>query len=156
MLRAGMRPIVDAAKAASVDVRVHLRRRERAVPEQFLNRAQVGSALEQVGCERVAEPVGVRQQASQRAGVESSASRGQEERVLGASGELRACLVQVAGEPVRRLLTERYRAFLVALAVDAHELLLEVDVSEIEIDGLAAAQACGVHELAECAVSQAE
>src|SRR5262249_50779833 len=49
-----------------------------------------------------------------------------------------------------------HRAVLAALALDAHELLLEVDVAEIEIDGFAAAQACGVHELAECAVSQAE
>src|SRR5262245_48186623 len=45
-LRARVAPVVDAAQAARVDMAVHLRRRERAVAQQLLDRAQVGAALE--------------------------------------------------------------------------------------------------------------
>jgi hypothetical protein len=61
-----MRAIVDAPEAAAVDVRVDLRRRERAVAEELLDHAQVGAALEQVRREGVAELVRVRRQAAQR------------------------------------------------------------------------------------------
>src|SRR5579864_4102599 len=40
--------VVDAAQPLGIDVRVHLRRRERAVAEQLLDRPQVCSSLEQV------------------------------------------------------------------------------------------------------------
>ena len=58
----GMTVVVDAAEAARVDVAVDLRRRERGVPEQLLDRAQVGAALEQVRGVRVPEPVRVAHQ----------------------------------------------------------------------------------------------
>ena len=70
-------------------------------------------------------------------------------------GELGPRLAQVAGEPERRLLAERDDALLAALAAaDVHELLLEVDVAEVEADGLGAAQPGGVDELDERAVPQ--
>ena len=48
-----MRAVVDAAQALRVDVAVDLRRREGGVAEELLDRAQVGSAFEQVRRERM-------------------------------------------------------------------------------------------------------
>ena len=69
-----MRTVVDAAQVARVDVAVELRRRERAVAEQLLDRAQVGAAVEQVGRERVPEAVRVGDDPAQRARVEAAAA----------------------------------------------------------------------------------
>src|SRR5688572_32501468 len=49
---------VDGLHAGRADVRVDLRRAEALVAEQFLNAADVGAAIEQVGGETV--PQGVR------------------------------------------------------------------------------------------------
>src|SRR5665213_91801 len=156
-LRARMRAVVDLAQAACVDVAVDLRRRERAVAEQLLDRAEIGAALEQVGGEGVAETMGMRRDATQRARVEPVAAHGEEQGVVGARGEGGACFVQVARHPVRRLLAEWDDALLAALAVpDVDELLLEVDVCEVEADGFRAPQAGRVHELDEGAVPQVE
>ena len=111
-----MRTVVDLAQALRIDVAVHLRRRERAVAEQLLDRAQVGAALEQVRREGVAEAVRVRQQAAQGARVEAAAACREEERVLGAADELRSRLAQVERDPVRRLFAERDDALLPALS----------------------------------------
>ena len=54
-----MRAVVDAPRPLRVDMAVDLGSRERRVPEQLLDRAQVGAAFEQVGRVRVAQPVGV-------------------------------------------------------------------------------------------------
>ena len=75
-----MRAVVDPAQALAVHVAVDLRRRERGMAEQLLDRAQVGSALEQVRCEGVAQPVRVRRDPAQRARVEPTAADGDEER----------------------------------------------------------------------------
>ena len=89
-LRARVGAVVDLAEALAVDVAVDLRRRERRVAEQLLDRAQVGAALEQVRRERVPQPVRMRRDPSQRARVEAAAAHREEERVLGARCELRA------------------------------------------------------------------
>ena len=125
--------------------------------EQLLDRAQVGAALEQVRRERVAEAVRVRHQAAQRRGVEPAAAGREEERVVGAAGELGARLAEVAGDPVGGLLAERDDPVLRALAVaDVDVLLLEVDVAEIEPDRLRAAQAGRVDELEQRPVADRE
>ena len=152
-----MAAVVDAAEAPRVDVAVDLRRREGAVPEQLLDRAQVGAALEQVGRERVPQAMRVRAEAAQRRGVEPPAAGREEERVAGAAGELRPRPAQVARDPERRLLAERYDAVLRALAgADVDELLLEVDVAEVEPDRLGGAQAGRVDEFDERAVAEGE
>ncbi len=103
------------------------------MPEELLDHAQVGSALEEVRRERVPEAVRVGSDTAQRRGVEPAAARREKERVLGAAGERRASLAEVAGEPVRRLLAERHDAIAAALAVpNVDALLLEVDVPEVE------------------------
>src|SRR5690349_20772338 len=99
-----MRAVVDLAQPAGVDVAVYLGRRERAVAEQLLDRAQVGAALEQVRREGVAQPVRVWQQAAERARVEPAATRREEERVLGSARELRTRVPQVGRHRVRGLL----------------------------------------------------
>ena len=81
-----MRAVVDATQAPTVHVAVHLRRRERAVPEQLLDHAQVGAALEQVRGESVPEPVRVRNEAAQHARVQAAAAGGHKQRVLGPGG----------------------------------------------------------------------
>ncbi len=62
----------------------------------------------------------------------------------------------VAREPERGLLAQRDGALLPALAAYVHELLFKVDVGEVEVDRLAAAQAGRVDELHERAVAQCE
>ena len=52
-----MRLPIHLEQLRGVDVRVALRRRQLHVPEQLLNRAQVGAALQQVRRERVAQRV---------------------------------------------------------------------------------------------------
>src|SRR5262245_8643974 len=48
---------VDLAQLRRVDVRIALRRRQLDVPEQFLNRPEVGAALEQMRGKRMAQRV---------------------------------------------------------------------------------------------------
>src|SRR6266511_2887313 len=128
-----MGPVIDAAQAFSVDVAVHLRGREGAVAEQFLDRPEVGAAFEEMRGERVPEPVRMGEHAPQRRRVEAAAAGGEEEGILGAA---------------------RDRALLAALASDVHLLLLELDVGEVEPDGLGAAQPGRVDELDERAVPE--
>src|SRR5215211_7772241 len=97
---AGMRAVVDPPEPPAVYVAVDLRRREGAVAEQLLDRPQVGAALEQVGREGVPEPVGVRDEAPQRARVEPPAPDRQEERVERAARQRGTPVAQVAGEAV--------------------------------------------------------
>lgn len=50
-----MRRIVGFTEAFFSDVCVNLRRGKRSVPKEGLNRSQVGSVVEKVGCEGVTE-----------------------------------------------------------------------------------------------------
>ena len=105
-----MRAVVDAAQPARIHVAVDLRRRERGVAEQLLDRAEIGAALEQVRSERVAQPVWVAEQAADGARVETSAAHREEQRVVGAARELRPRLAQVPRDVVGGLLAERHHA----------------------------------------------
>src|SRR5579885_152022 len=108
--------VVDLAKALRVDVAIHLRRRQRRVAEQLLDRAQVGAALEQMRRERVPQAVGTAHEPSQRRRVETAAVRGQEQGVVRAARERGARALEVARDEVPRLLAERDDAVLAALA----------------------------------------
>ena len=70
-----MRTVVDAPQAARVDMAVDLRCRERRVPQQFLDHAQVGSTLEQMRRECVAQPMWVTEEPSHGARVEPTSAR---------------------------------------------------------------------------------
>src|SRR4051794_18731503 len=98
--------------------------------------------------------MGVPKQPSQGAGVQAATSRRDEEGVLGPLGKLGPGFAEIARHPVPCLLAERNDPLLVALAADVDVLLLEVDVTEIEVDGLTASEAGGVDQLGERSVSQ--
>src|SRR5262249_56463866 len=147
-----MSAVVHPAQPLAVDVAVRLRRRQRAVSEQLLDRPQIGTALEQMRRERVAQSMRMREHPANRRRVEPPSARGDEERVLGAADEVRTRIVQVTRDAERGFLAERDDALLAALPEHADLFLLEVDVAEVESDRLVAAQSRGVHELDERAV----
>jgi hypothetical protein len=128
--------------------------------EQLLDRAQVGSALQQMGGEGVAErvrrdPTGDRGLAhpaveppTHVGGREPPSPDRDEERGLGRiPHEPRAARREVALEGALGRLPHRQQTLLLALARDPHRLRLEVDPAEIEGDDLLAAEAAGVGEL---------
>src|SRR5919198_2263919 len=153
-LRPWVRAVIDPAQPLAVDVGVDLGRRERAVAEELLDGAEVGAALDEVCGEGVAQPMRVRRDPPQRARVEPRSSHRDEERVLRGTDKRRPRLAQVAREPVRGLLAERHDPLLAALPAYVERLLLEVDVGEVEVDRLAAAEAGRVDELDERAVPE--
>ena len=48
---------IDPHQAGNIVVRIDLRRSERSVPHKFLNLAQVGSVVQELGCEGVPQNV---------------------------------------------------------------------------------------------------
>src|SRR5947207_2171662 len=128
----GLRGSACAARARRRGGR-RRRRRERAVAVELLDRAQVGAAGEEVGRERVPEPMRVGDDPPQRARVEPAAAGGEEECVVRFLRKRWPGLAQVAAEPERCLLAEWDDPVLAALAAaNVHELLLEIDVGEVE------------------------
>src|SRR5205814_10641389 len=91
-------------------------------------------------------------EAAQRARVETPPAHGEEERILGATCELRSRVAQIERNAVRGFLAERDDPLLASLAAHVHGLLLDVDVREVQAHGLRAAYAGGVDELDERAV----
>src|SRR6187431_892733 len=119
---------------------VDLRRRERGVAEELLDDTEVRSAFQEMRCEGVAEPMGVAQEPPNGAGVEAATAHGEEDGVIRAGAELRSAELEVARELERGLLSEWDDALLPSLAAHVHDLALEVDVPEVERDGLLAPQ----------------
>src|SRR5687768_9782435 len=95
-LGARMGAVVHAPEPLAVDVAIDLGRRERGVPEQFLDDTEVGAALEQVRRERVPEPVGVRREPAECARVQAPSARGEEDGVLSVSRKEWPGVAQVA------------------------------------------------------------
>jgi hypothetical protein len=152
-----VRVVIDLSQSFRVDVAVHLGRRQRGVAEQLLDRAQIGAAFQQVGGERVSQPVWMRHQSPQGRRIESPAAGGEKQRVLGAPSELRPRVAEIARNEAGGFLAEWNDAVLAALAEPhVHELLLEVDVGEFESDSLSAAKPRGVDELDERLVAERE
>src|SRR5712692_1202447 len=98
----------------------------------------------------------VRHDPPQGARVEPPASDREKKGLSPIPHELGPRVAQIAREPPRGLLAERHDALLAALAAHANELLLEVDVREIEVDRLAAAEPRRVDELDQRAVAEGE
>ena len=135
---------------------IDLRGRERRVPEQFLDHAQVRAAFEEMCGERVAEPVRVAEEPAHGARVELSAARGEEERVDGPSSQLGPSIAQVAGHMVCRLFSERHDSLFAALSPHMHGLALEVHVGKVEPHGFGAPEPTRVQELEERAIPEGE
>src|SRR5437879_1491320 len=100
--------------------------------------------------------MGMRRDPPQGARIEPPPSNGEKKGLLLVPHELGPRVAQIAREPPRGLLAERHDALLAALAAHANELLLEVDVREIEVDRLAAAEPGRVDELDQRSVSERE
>ena len=124
------------------------------MPEQLLDRPQVGAPLEQMGCVRVSEAVRVREEPPERARVESSAAHGDEHGVARPACERRPPVAQPEPEAPRRFLAEWHEPFLAALAADVELLAVEVDVRQVQPDGLGGAKPARVDELEEGGVAQ--
>ena len=151
-----MGSVVHAAQATAVDVAIELGRRERAVAEQLLDRAQVGTTLEQMGCECMPQAVRMSEDAAEGRRVEAATSCGQEHGPLRPAGELRTCFVQIPREEVARLFAERDDPFLSAFAADMKLLAVEINVRELEADGFRAAEPGRVDQLDESTIPERE
>ena len=151
-----MARVVHATQAPRIDVAVDLGCRERRVPEQLLDRSQVGSSFEEVRRVGVPEPVRVAHHPAEHRGVERAAAHGEEERVGRAAGKRGPSLVEVPGDRMCGSLPERHDALLAALAVNVHRLLFEVHVAEPESDRLCAPQPARVGQLQDRLVADRE
>ena len=161
--------VVHRPQPRDRDVGVELRRGQRRVAEQFLDDAQVGAALEQVGGRAVAQPV--------RADVRCPVDRGDrlvhdraglpliEAAAAGTDQQRRARLRRSqCGAPVgqprrqRRLgrLAERDGALLVSLAQHPQQPAGCVDVIDVQAAQLADPNAGGVQQLDDEQVPQCE
>ena len=151
---------VDLAHVGAVEVRVELRRGDVGVPQELLDDAQVGAALEHVGGEAMAQRVRVkpldphdgaglgheRVHALAReapAAVVEEHRRGRDAR----THELGAPLLEVLGQHACRRPHDGDDALLVALAHDAQHLLVEHDLAKVQAAQLGDAQAAAVEHL---------
>src|SRR5438105_1068927 len=148
-------------------VRVELGRREIGVPEHLLDASEVGSALEQVGGERVAQQVrmdalglqagaaGEPAEDQERAGAgERAALRVQEELRPVPAVEVGPAAREVPAQRLGGLAADGDDALLPALAHAADEPALEVDAPALERHRLRDAKAGAVQELGERAVAE--
>ena len=164
-----MGPAIDVPDALTRHVGVELGRADTRMSEQFLNDAQVGPTLEQMGRERVAQRVradpgcpgrgpphvlplptpaaarGARREARGTAARRAPARRGRG-RAAARAGRRSSAV------PVERDLAERHESFAIALADHAHERPIERQVLAIEPGCLADPQAGRVQQLEQRAV----
>src|SRR5512140_1483305 len=149
-----MGPAVDVPDSLPGEMRVELCGGDTRMAEQLLNDPQVGSPLEQVGREGVAE--GVRAHAVRQPGGRGRALDGrpgllacepapaitQEERPAAARCDVpdgqqpRARAARPAGQPVEGDVTDGHQALLVALADDPDEGAVGREILAIEADRL--------------------
>ena len=103
-----------------------------------------------------AQPVRMAEKPTHGARIEAPSTRGEEERVDGASRQLGPPVAEVASDVVGSLLTERHDPLLATLPAHVDGLALEVDVGEIEPHCLCAPEPARIEELEQRAVSQRE
>ena len=168
-----MGPAVDVPDPLAGEMRVQLRGGDTRMPEQLLDDAQVGPALEQMRRERVtqrvrADPVGEPGRASAarltaahacwRASRPPRSPRNSGPPRSGATWCVPAATargpVDPAPEPVERDVADRDQPLLVALADDADERAVDRQVLAVEPDRLADPQAGRVQQLEQRAVAQ--
>ena len=155
-----------AAQHLAVDVGIYLGCGDGFVTQHLLDGTQVGSAFQQVGGEGVAEGVGadgfgdagavgqLLDQVEDHDARDAVAPAGQEDVVLIAGLDAAVAAVH---EPIVDFLDgaagDGYQALLAAFALDADELLVEVEVAEAQVAQLADAQAAAVQRLNDGAVA---
>lgn len=102
------------------------------MPEELLDDPEVGPALEEMRGERMPEPMGVAEEASNGARVEAASTDREEDGVVRSDGEGGSAALEVVRDVERGFLAEWDDALLAALASYVDELAVEVDVSEVE------------------------
>ena len=130
------------AQRPVAEVRVDLGGRDRGVAEQLLHDPQVGALLEQVRGERVAQHVRrdglldahrgrvVAHEAEDALARDAAAARVQQERRrLLALAEVRPPAREVAASGLGRETARRHDALTPALALDAHDAALEIEIA---------------------------
>lgn len=144
---------IDLQELRRVDVRVALRGRELHVAEQFLDRAQVGAALQQVRRKRM--PQRMRRDAEARAArrdvlgnealdappAEARAAEIHEQRVHALRTAQKGAIGEPGANRLLRRLVEGDQPFLRTFPEHAHDAAAQVHIFEIEADKLAEAQA---------------
>ena len=164
-----VRALEGGTQGAVAEMGVDLGRRHRRVAEQLLHDAQVGAALEQVRREGVAQDVrrhGLLDADSSRVPAhdpehalagDAAAARVEQEcgRFL-LLAEERPAAGEVATGGVGREAAHRDDALAPALALDAHEAALEIEIARAQAGQLGDAQSATVEQLQRGAVSQPE
>lgn len=144
-----------------IDTRVHLRRRQRGVSEELLNRPQIHPGLEEVGGESVpkgvrVEPVEIRsaidgggEDAPDRAIRQTATALIDEERVVVVAGlsTPSGAVGKIVPDCRRRVPTEGDYPFLPALAANAEQPLGEGEIVEIGCDQLTHPETGAVEQL---------
>ena len=165
--RVGMRLEVHLAPAPVGDVRVALGRPEVGVPEHLLYRAEVGSALEQVRRERVAEEMRMdatgleagtfgelpQDEECARAGQRAAACV-QEEVGTVAAVEVWAAEREIAADGLGGGAPERNEPLLAALSQDADDPLVDRDAALLEPRGFRDPEPGSVEQLHERAIAE--
>src|SRR5947209_6029887 len=144
-----MELLVDRSQILTIDVSVDLRRRDVGVAEHLLHGTEIGTALQQVRREGVAEGVRrnvfldprlfnvVAQNLPRPHPREGPATRVENENALPfATLETRPQLAQIDRNGTDSGAPDRYEALLAALAEDANETFLEQDIANGERDPL--------------------
>ncbi len=148
--------------------RIDLRGRHARVAEQLLHDADVGTALQQMGGERVPKRVRahllldpsrgrvlLEDAGAPLAGEPPAAQVQEHRRTRPSRGDLRPNPREVRAHRVTRVPADRDVAFLAPLPEDAHAPLLEVDVVHVEPDELRDPKAAGVERLEDGPVAHA-
>ena len=154
----GMSVPVGGPQPFAADVGVALRGRDVAVPEQLLDRAQVGATVEQVGGEAVAQRVRVRRRRRPPIDDAANVARGQSasalvaeqrrvRRAIGLLGQHLPTQREPALQRGGRRLRQRYAALLRSLAPDDDGTTGEVDRVAVEPAELADPEAGAVEQL---------
>jgi len=157
---AGVGGVVDLFHAIGGQVGVDLGGGEALVAEEFLDAAEVGAVVEQVGGEAVAEGVGADagveaghdqilvELAADGAGGDGGAVFVEEDAAGQWAGRIRlaGAVFEVALEGLDGLAADGSEAVLAALAADAEDAFLHIEVGHVELDELADTDAGGVED----------
>ena len=159
-MRARMRRVINLGEPREVDVGVALGRSKRGVPQEFLNPAQIRSALEQVRRERMPKFVGMhvpphaerhpcgREHFADASIAKAPPPRPEKERVRTlASSKLRPPVFQIAPEGRGTRGVKWDHPFFAAFSEHPHRMVDEVNIADVETDKFAHPQPGAIKKL---------
>ncbi len=157
-------------EAAFVQVGVDLRGGHAGVAKHFLDYAQVTAVVKEMGGKTVTESVRGKMfgnasstrvfldQMPDGFTAERAATRGEEDFTAcrGAAAQPGTGVDKVLAHAIRSLSADGHEAFFVAFADGAQKGGVEIDVAEAELGSFAHTESCGIHQLKDCFVTEAE